>query len=195
MNAMVPETYFTVNQELVLLFYSVVLGVLIGVIYDMFRAIRSIVRHSFAAVFIEDCVFFAIYSVLLVCFAVMFARSQVRFYYAVGNFAGFALYHYTLGNFFVGIFRKIALGLKAVISKLCSFIMNNAQKFASKIVKNAEIVRIRKEKNANILQNEESVVYNENGLLFDDIDKRRNTEYKNKREAKKSGKVRRKKKG
>ena len=200
MKEMVPETYFTISEELVLFLYSVIFGALLGAIYDFFRALRSVLKHNFAAVFIEDCIFFVIYSVLLMCFAVMFSRSQVRLYYAFGNLLGFALYHFTLGNIILAVIRKIVFVIKNMVEKFCFLISKTSQKIVLKIVKNAENVRIGKKMNANVLQNVKTMVYNENGLLFDDIDKRRNsgiynTDKKDKREAKKSGKVKRKEKG
>ncbi len=197
---MIPETYFTVAEELWLFIYSVIFGVLSGIVYDVFRALRSVFRHRFFAVFIEDCIFFAIYSLALMCFAVMFSRSQVRAYYALGNIIGFALYHFTLGNIILSVIRKAVYILKKALQTLWHMISKIAQKITSKIVKNAEIVRMNKKMNTNILQNSETMVYNKLGRLSDDTKKRRSTAIynnnnKNKREAKiENGKIKHKQK-
>lgn len=198
---MVPETYFTIGEELWLFFYSMIFGVLSGVFYDVFRAIRSVFKHRFFAVFIEDCIFFAIYSLALMCFAAAFSRSQVRAYYALGNLIGFALYHFTLGNIILAVIRKAVYLLKKTCQALWHTVSKIAQKIAEKIVKNAENVRIGKKMNTNILQNGKAMVYNKKSRLFDSAKKRRssaiyNTDNKNKRDAKvRNGEVWRKEKG
>lgn len=141
---MVPETYFTVNQELMLFLYSVGMGVLLGMLYDIFRALRQIFPHRFVLVFVEDCVFFMIYSVLLMCFAVMFSRSQVRFYYAVGNIIGFALYYFTIGKIVMRFICGIIKILRSVVDKIAHSILKIVRKTAQCFVKNAENVRIDK---------------------------------------------------
>jgi hypothetical protein len=35
----IPETYFTVHEELMLLLYSVIYGAAAGVLYDLFRTL------------------------------------------------------------------------------------------------------------------------------------------------------------
>lgn len=141
---MVPETYFTVNQELLLFLYSVGMGVLLGMVYDIFRALRQLFPHRFFIVFVEDCIFFMIYSVLLMCFAVMFSRSQVRFYYAVGNTIGFALYYFTIGRIVMRFICDIIKILRFVFGEIARLILKIVRKTASCFVKNAEIVRIDK---------------------------------------------------
>lgn len=188
---MVPETYFTINQELLLFVYSIGFGLVFGAIYDVFRAIRQMFPHKFLLVFLEDCIFFIIYSIVLMCFAVMFSRSQVRFYYSIGNIAGFALYHFTIGKAVMHIICRIVLIFKSVFAFCGRRVLKITQKIKLCFVKNAENVRIDKEKHKSVLQNSEKVLYNNNGLLFDDDDKNYITEASKrkllKREANKNG--------
>ena len=164
---MVPETYFTINQELLLFLYSIGFGLVFGAIYDVFRAIRQMFPHKFLLVFVEDCVFFIIYAIALMCFAVMFARSQVRFYYSIGNIAGFALYHFTIGKAVMHIICRIVLVFRSVFAFCGRCVLKIVQKIKLCFVENAEIVRIDKEKYKSVLQNGEKVLYNNNGSLFD----------------------------
>ena len=147
MIAMVPETYFTVYQEVELFFYSIVFGILLGIIYDAFRALRSVVKHNFFAVLIEDCIFFLIYAVLLTCFAVMFSRSQVRFFYVIANLLGFFIYYFTFGRIVFAFFRKISAFFGLMLRRIATALRKCAQKAKSVFVKTAEIVRIDKKIN------------------------------------------------
>ncbi len=165
---MVPETYFTINQELLLFLYSIGFGLIFGAIYDIFRAMRQMFTHKFLLVFAEDCIFFILYAIALMCFAVMFAHSQVRFYYSIGNIVGFALYHFTIGKLVMYIICRIVLILRKVFAFFNRCVLKIVQKIKLCFVENAEIVRIDKEKRKSVLQNGEKLLYNNNGLLFDD---------------------------
>ncbi len=50
----VPETFFSVSEELVLFGISCLAGAVIGVFYDVFRVIRIIFPHNAVLVTIED---------------------------------------------------------------------------------------------------------------------------------------------
>ena len=47
----VPETFFTVSEELVLFGLSCLAGAVIGVFYDIFRVIRIIFPHNDILIF------------------------------------------------------------------------------------------------------------------------------------------------
>ena len=53
----VPETFFTVSEELVLFGLSCLAGAVIGVFYDIFRVIRIIFPHNDVLILIEDIIF------------------------------------------------------------------------------------------------------------------------------------------
>ena len=46
----VPETFFTVHEELILFGLSCLFGAALGVCYDVFRSLRLIVPHNFVLV-------------------------------------------------------------------------------------------------------------------------------------------------
>lgn len=111
----VPETFFSVREELVLFGLSCLAGTVIGIFYDVFRAFRLIVRHRLWLTAIEDAAFLGAYAVFLSAFASAAARGELRFYYVIGNVLGFALYYFTLGSVVIRTFRKLFDAVHAVL--------------------------------------------------------------------------------
>ena len=112
----VPETFFSVREELALFGLSCLAGAAIGLCYDALRALRLMIRHGIWLTAFEDIGFLAAYAVFLSAFAAAEARGELRFYYVVGNAIGFTLYYFTLGSIVIRFFRKIFGALSAVFS-------------------------------------------------------------------------------
>lgn len=106
------ESFFTVSEQLKLFLLSCMFGFPIGIVYDIFRAIRVIFPSGKIAAAIEDILFFIIYAVFLMCFTVSLARSEFRIYFCVGNLIGFIVYFFTLGNITIRILNKITTYVK-----------------------------------------------------------------------------------
>lgn len=111
----IPETFFSVNEELVLFGMSCIMGAVFGVLYDVFRIIRIVFAHNGILTAIEDIVFLGLYGVSLIAFASAAARGELRFYYVLGNFIGFALYFLTLGSVVNSAVRKLLSALKKTV--------------------------------------------------------------------------------
>lgn len=103
----IPETFFSVREELILLGISFLSGAVIGVFYDVFRALRVIFPHNSALVAIEDIIFLCSYGIFFLAFSSALSRGQPRFCYVLGNIVGFALYYALIGNFMIKALRDI----------------------------------------------------------------------------------------
>ncbi len=110
----VPETYFSVEEELLLFFASCAAGAVIGVVYDCLRTFRLIC-----------------YGIFISAFGSAEALGYIRGYFILGNLLGFTLYYFTLGRvvmrtisrilgIFRGIFRLAARPFRAIIRKMKS---------------------------------------------------------------------------
>lgn len=103
----VPETFFSVSEEIFLFVLSCIFGIAIGICYDVFRTARILFPHNTALVVIEDVIFMAGYAVFLSSFSSVFARGELRFYYVAGNAIGFVFYFFTIGSVIIGVMKKI----------------------------------------------------------------------------------------
>ncbi|MGN0602951.1 MAG: spore cortex biosynthesis protein YabQ [Oscillospiraceae bacterium] len=104
------ETFFSVSEQCSLFLLSVILGMGIGVFYDVFRTLRIVFPPAAKknAVFVEDIVFMVVSGAAVFLYAAVLCRGQVRFFCVVGTLLGFALYIATVGSIIVGIFRSAA---------------------------------------------------------------------------------------
>lgn len=120
------ETFFTVSEQCSLFLLSVVLGLGIGVFYDVFRTLRIVCPPAAKknAVFAEDIVFMAASGAAVFVYAAVLCRGQVRFFCVLGTFLGFLLYIATVGSLIVGILRRIA----AAIAKFFRKFKKNGEK-------------------------------------------------------------------
>ena len=111
----VPETFFSVHEELVLFGLSCLMGVLLGVVYDIFRTARVMLPHRSWMVFAEDAVFLVFYGIALSAFVSAASRGELRFYFVIGNTAGFVLYLATVGSVVIGTMKKLCYFIKKTI--------------------------------------------------------------------------------
>ena len=103
----VPETFFTVSEELELFLMSCVLGTAAGLFYDLFRTLRLLFRHSALMTAVEDVFFCICWGIALTAFSSVFALGRFRGFFVLGSILGFILYIFTVGRIMTGIIRKI----------------------------------------------------------------------------------------
>lgn len=112
----IPETYFTVSEQLQLFGLSCICGALLGLIYDVFRLIRIMIPHNFWLTAMEDIIYFGFYGVFITAFTSAAARGEFRVYYIIGNILGFVIYFFTAGSIVVRTMRKLMGLLKRLFS-------------------------------------------------------------------------------
>lgn len=139
----IPDAYLTVHEELILFLSSAILGSLLGIVFDIFRAFRIIIPHRNFSAAIEDVLFIMIWAGSIVCFMSVLAKGDFRWYYIAGSILGFVLWRVTAGNpltrllsevlgFIFGIIRRIFRPVKKLFMRVF-------RKCRRKFVKNAKI--------------------------------------------------------
>ena len=160
----VPETYFTVSEELRLFGLSCLLGAVVGAAYDVLRVIRMTLPHNSFLVAAEDIGFLGLYAVALTAFSNAAARGEMRLYFAVGSVLGFTLYFFTIGRTITATLRKlfsvvgavfklILRPVRAVFALLC-------KKAKFKFVGNLQIIVKPLKKIKIVLLNRRLLLYN-----------------------------------
>lgn len=102
------ESFFTISQQAQLFLISCAFGIPLGILFDIFRVIRTILPHNTLLVAIEDILYMIIYAVFMTAFTIVCARGEYRFFYTAGNILGFSVYFFTAGNVIVGVIRRIS---------------------------------------------------------------------------------------
>ena len=130
------EMHFTLEAETQIYLLSILLGVGLGLLYDMFRSVRVVFAHKSWLVAAED-VAFAVLCGFAVFTFYTGLTGKLRVYTLVGMSAGFVLEHFTAGNLALFIFRKIVEWLKKrIIKPLVKIIHKIGQKIVPRFVKN-----------------------------------------------------------
>ncbi|MGN0606435.1 MAG: spore cortex biosynthesis protein YabQ [Oscillospiraceae bacterium] len=109
------ETFFSVSQQTQLFLLSCLAGIPLGILWDIFRVIRTVFPHNTLLVIIEDALYMLIYAVFMTTFTIVMARGDYRFFYTIGNVLGFALYFFTVGNVILGVIRRIFGWIKSAL--------------------------------------------------------------------------------
>ena len=109
------------------LFYAVLLGLILGILFDIFRLPRLILKDKF----LFDFLFWIISAIAVFCYLLIFNNGDVRVIYLLFILLGFLLVTFTLGYVTKPIQQKLAnkirkslKSLKKVLQKLRSIYYN-----------------------------------------------------------------------
>lgn len=103
------ETFFLNSTQLETFLISCLVGLVIGLIYDVFRVFRIVIPHNVTLVFIEDTLLLTSYGIFIMCFAFALMRGQIRLFFMIGNAIGFILWFFTVGSVIVGTAKRLKL--------------------------------------------------------------------------------------
>ena len=112
----IPDTFLTIHEETVLFLSSVLLGIGMELIFDVFRALRIILPHKAAAAAAEDVLFILIWSGSIAAFTSAFAKGDLRFFCIGGSIIGFVLCRLFIGNPVVKLLAKLMQTVVKIIS-------------------------------------------------------------------------------
>lgn len=146
------DNFFSLSDECLIFLYSTILGIALGVVFDIFRVIRAVIPHNSFFVAFEDILFMLIWTFSLVIFSVELSGGNIRFFCFVGTFLGFIIYFFSVGKIVIGFIRSISSFirrlLKAVFVRIYGFFrrcfVSVCQKVKSFFVDNYTNLRKRK---------------------------------------------------
>lgn len=118
-----------IQNQLFSFFIYVIVGILLGFIFDIFRALRKSIKNSTVATNIEDILFVIISFVIIAMVVQIVNKGELRFYILLGIILGILIY-------FLSVSKYIITGetwiLKSII-KILKSIYNFFIKFFKKI--------------------------------------------------------------
>lgn len=117
------RAFFGTAYELKLVGLSLLLGAVLGSVFDLFRAVRLAIKHGDVAVFFEDAVFFFLFGMSFYSFCVSLCGGALRAFVFACMALGFAIYLLLPGRA-VSKILAVALAtlvkiIKKAISVLC----------------------------------------------------------------------------
>lgn len=150
--------------------FAVLAGIIVGVLYDVFRLLRTAGLDSLLHTVIQDVVFMCCFAVIAFFFAIAFNGGEVRVYTLLGHMCGLLAYRYTVGVLTGRLFKSIALLLrkiKAVCLRICKKLYGSYKVIELKISKKAVLFyKNNKKKKKNDLKVNSPMVYNRKKYKF-----------------------------
>lgn len=111
------------SEQLIIFIGSLGVGFLLGIVYDVFRAIRLSFTKSKVAVVVSDVLYFTLFALATFIYALAANKGEVRSYIIIGELSGAAFYYFSFGlavikltDRFVTAFNRFKAFLFKVIS-------------------------------------------------------------------------------
>ena len=111
----------TVNQAYLFMIF-ILNGILIGLIFDIFRILRRSFDTPNIITYIEDTIFWTISALTVLYSLFVFNNGQIRGYIFIGLFLGIAMYMLFLSKTVVKISVKIIVFIKNIVYKIIKLI-------------------------------------------------------------------------
>lgn len=111
-----------INQANLFLIFTIN-GILIGLLFDIFRILRKSFKTSDIITYCEDLLFWILTGLLLLYSIFTFNAGEIRFYMFLAVFCGCIIYMLLFSKYFIGINVKIILTIKKVIITILSIIL------------------------------------------------------------------------
>lgn len=115
------------ENQTILQMYSfgifIINGLIIGILFDIFRISRKTFKTCNFITYIEDIIFWILTGFLLLYSIFKFNNGEIRSYIFLGIIMGIVFYMLFLSKFFIKINVKIIIILKDIIEKLIKIIL------------------------------------------------------------------------
>lgn len=107
---------------------SMLLGVIMGITYDVIRCIRRMVSHNLFFLSLEDFAYWFIWTIVVANSIYQYNYGELRIYIFIGLILGFALYKGTIGWAFMKIFNYIWCNIKKYIQNIKNSLKKSSKK-------------------------------------------------------------------
>lgn len=152
------------NQAYLFLVFSLT-GVIIGILFDIFRVLRKSFKTSNLITYIEDILFWVLTGLLILYNIWYFNDGEIRIFMFLGIIIGGLIYILTLSNLFINILvflinktKKITKLIIIPFKPIYRFCRNryiDIKKFLNKIANNGKIFTNFEKKRGNLEKKEE----------------------------------------
>lgn len=120
-----------IPQQVAAFFHAVGFGFLIGLLYDVFRAVRHAVSDGKKAFFVSDVLFAFSAAFLTFLFALTVHGGSVRGYVLFGELLGFLVYYFTVGVLVMRLFDKIIAAVHRFFRAVLHIFLTPLKRFAA----------------------------------------------------------------
>ena len=119
------------NQVYLFSIFTIV-GIIIGILFDIFRIIRRIIKTNNIITYIEDILFFLITEVIIIYSMYKFCNGEIRFFMIAGIGIGSVMYFFTISKYII----NVSVYIINMVCKILIFPISIIVKISKKIVYN-----------------------------------------------------------
>lgn len=130
-----------VAEQVYIFLGTILVGTIMGVIFDFFRALRRNGNTRNIVVYIQDIVFWLIVAVIIITSSFILNNGDLRGYMLIGYLLGDFLYMLILSNYIKGFFVLIM----NIISKGFEILLKPLRQLSEKIEKKEENFETKQE--------------------------------------------------
>ena len=92
------------KDETITFFTFIIVGIIIGIVFDFFRAIRKVKKYEEKYIYIQDILFYFIIGTVLVAVLIYKLESSLRIYLFFSLFLGIVIYISTISIYVMKVF-------------------------------------------------------------------------------------------
>lgn len=111
------------NSQIGIFLIYFIAGLVICLLYDVFRALRKTVKTTDLMTGIEDVIFWILVAVFLIYLIFIISSGEIRFFMFAAICIGGITYYFTISKYFMNISVHILELLKKIIKKIISIIL------------------------------------------------------------------------
>ncbi len=130
-----------VTEQVYIFLWSVLVGAVMGVVFDFFRALRRKGNTKNIIVYMQDIVFWFIVAVIIITSSFMLNDGELRGYMLIAYLLGALLYMLILSNYIKGAF----ILLMNLLEDAFKLLLKPFYKLTEKINKKEEILENKQE--------------------------------------------------
>ncbi len=124
---------YSFNQAYIFLIF-IINGLLIGILFDIFRVLRKSFKTSDFITYMQDMLFWTIAGFLIIFSIYKFNSGEIRIFIFVGLLLGIIFYLLTISKYFITINVKIITFISRIIEKIFIYPIRFILKVINKLI-------------------------------------------------------------
>jgi len=134
---------FTLSDQMLCLGIGFLCGLMLGVLYDLFRFVRLVLFKGRISVFVCDVMFMVCFALVTSFFSMAYSFGKARYFSVFAELAGIFAIRFTLGRFSLPVYTYLYRKIKGVFKK----IQIKSKKFGKKLLHRKGVILYNKLKN------------------------------------------------
>lgn len=118
------------------------IGVVLGVVYDLFRLTRLLTKPPARRIFLQDILYFALAAAITQVLALPVSHGRVRVFHLLALAAGAAAYYLTAGRLIFWLAQHLVAAVERLLGAIAARLPRPTGKYREKVRKTAKKVWI-----------------------------------------------------